>query len=193
MVTVKVLSSTGGTYFEMTGFGGGGYGGIQDLGRGRKANIFSLWDGGRDDKAQYEWHNEEMGVRVSDFAGEGTGKKSMMDFDWKINQPYTMWVEGWKEDGIWRTHNYVEGNGQSFEMAKFSRKTQPLWGDSFYAFLEDWWGQGCNTKREAEFTDPQIWIEGKKVKISKVTFSYNDGEDHSREVCIKRKKLPGTI
>ena len=185
MVTVKVLSSTGGTYFEMTGFGGGGYGGIQDLGRGRKANIFSLWDGGQDDKAQYDWHNEEKGVRVSGFGGEGTGMKSMMDFDWKMNEPYTMWVEGLKEDGIWKIQNHVEGNGQEFDMARFSRKTQPTRADAFYAFLEDWWGEGCYTKREAEFTDPHIWIDGKKVQVSKVSFTDNDGEDRSREVCIK--------
>ena len=90
-IEAKPTAAPNGTYFCQLGFHGG-YFGIQQLGNGKKVSIFSIWDGSS--------HNPEStvkelranaifakdGVNVQRFGGEGSGIKSMMAYDWKLNQ-----------------------------------------------------------------------------------------------------------
>ena len=156
----------------MAGFHPGGYSGIQQTGRGRHA-IFSLWDGGEDDKAQNVWYNKEKGVTLHNFGGEGTGGKSFMDYNWKDGKTYTMEVEGKVKNGVWTVKNNLRGNGQSFSMAEFSVRRPPLTVGDFSAFIEDFGTEGCHVKRDAEYFDPKMSINGKSVPVSEAKFAAN--------------------
>ena len=162
------------TYFEIAGCLPGVYSGIQQSGRGRLA-IFSLWDaddgfGDGSDKAKVVSHNKAKGVRISGFGGEGTGGKTIMDYNWKIGKTYKMVVKARLKNGVWKVRNKLHGNGQSFQMAVLSRKQTVCTMNSFYAFIEDWGDEGCAIKREAEYFNPKISIDGQSVPVSGVTF-----------------------
>ncbi len=78
-----VEKSTSNTYFMACGFRAG-YFGIQELGKGKKIVIFSVWDPGRQNDPNSVKTEERVkvlfegeGVKVSRFGGEGTGGKSI--------------------------------------------------------------------------------------------------------------------
>ena len=91
---VQVEQSAEGTYFCVCGFGHG-YFGIQELRRGAKVIIFSVWDPGKqnnpeavevEQRVKLEYQGES--VRVKRFGNEGTGGQSFYDFDWKPGRRY---------------------------------------------------------------------------------------------------------
>jgi len=97
-VEMTVEQSTRGSYFMACGWTGG-YFGIQELGDGRKAAIFSVWDAakGDDPKAvrpedRVELLHEGEGVRIKRFGGEGTGGQCMLDFSWKVGEVHRFLV-----------------------------------------------------------------------------------------------------
>ncbi|MHC4331948.1 MAG: DUF3472 domain-containing protein, partial [Planctomycetota bacterium] len=89
---VTVQKSYPGSYFCVCGFRHG-YFGIQELWEGRKVVIFSVWDPGKQDNPnavpedrRVKVLHEGDGVRVSRFGNEGTGGKSMFDYQWKVGE-----------------------------------------------------------------------------------------------------------
>ena len=88
--TVQVEKSTDCTYFMVVGFGPGGYCGIQQLPKNKRKAIFSMWN---QDYNNVYLVNAGEGVEVTEFGGEGTGIKTMRDFDWKEGEEITFHVE----------------------------------------------------------------------------------------------------
>ncbi|MCK5835540.1 MAG: DUF3472 domain-containing protein [Lentisphaeria bacterium] len=90
-IEAKPQKAPNGTYFCQLGFNGG-YMGIQKLGNGKKICIFSIWDGAshnaqhtaKELRANATFKKE--GVTVQRFGGEGSGIKSMMPYEWKLNE-----------------------------------------------------------------------------------------------------------
>ena len=96
---VTVQKSYPGSYFCVCGFKHG-YFGIQELSQGGKVVIFSVWEAGNqnnpdavaEDRRVKVLHEGE-GVRVSRFGNEGTGGKSMFDYQWKVAETYKCMVK----------------------------------------------------------------------------------------------------
>src|SRR5205085_10027720 len=100
---VTIDDSAPGTYFMVCGWDKG-YFGLQELGRGQKLLLFSVWDSGQNDPASVAeeqrtklLHKDDK-VRVGRFGGEGTGGQSFYDYDWKAGQTYRLLVTS-KVDG----------------------------------------------------------------------------------------------
>ncbi len=147
---VAVEKSVPGSYFMAVGFSCG-YCGIQELSSGRKVAIFSVWDPG--DQFDFEIKADSVdekirtknlyageGVTVSRFGGEGTGGKSMMDFDWKVGETYRFAVHV-RKDGASRAAftGYLWRDGAWFRIATFSTlqtKGEPAIR-KVYSFVED--------------------------------------------------------
>ena len=145
--TVNVDLSTDSTYFCVVGFTPGGYAGIQEISPGNKVAIFSFWNDGSDSVSLIE---QGAGVTVSTFGGEGTGLKSMKNFDWEVETDVTFTVIG-KNMGpapgsgsgknIWRVacfYTYDNSGTWNF-MAEYERTgADPVGTGGFYSFVEDW-------------------------------------------------------
>src|SRR5688572_33125835 len=89
---MAVEKSVPGSYFMACGFRHG-YFGIQELSRGRKVVIFSVWDPTKGDEAakvpleqRVEVLHNDPEVEVKRFGGEGTGGQSFFKYDWKIGE-----------------------------------------------------------------------------------------------------------
>jgi hypothetical protein len=90
-IEAKPVLAPNGTYFCQLGFSGG-YLGIQKLGDGKKICIFSIWDGSSNNSQHTDKELRanaifaRKGVQVRRFGGEGSGIKSMMPYNWKLNE-----------------------------------------------------------------------------------------------------------
>jgi len=116
------------------------------LGKGRKIVIFSLWDPGKQndqksvkDEDRVKVLYEGEGVKVSRFGGEGTGGKSMFDYDWKLNETQrfllkastdasTMTVTGWF---------YLNDKKEWKKLATFQTTARKGLLRGLYSFIED--------------------------------------------------------
>lgn len=114
----KALVSAPGTYFSTLNFHEG-YFGFQELANGKKVIIFSVWDpgvSGLDNKTkpgeipvdkQTQLVAKGDLVKTNRFGGEGTGGKSMLDYDWKIGEPIKFLVTAYYKDN--NTRQVVSG------------------------------------------------------------------------------------
>jgi len=166
--TVNVDLSTSSTYFCVVGFTPGGYAGIQEISPGNKVAIFSFWNDGSDSVSLIE---QGAGVTVSTFGGEGTGLKSMKDFDWEVETDVTFTVVGrnvgpapsGSGKNIWRVacfYMYKNSGTWNF-MAEYERTgADPVGTGGFYSFVEDWdrsnGAEGNLIQRRATFKNPMI-------------------------------------
>ena len=196
--TVTVKESTDCTYFCVVGWSPGGYSGIQQIDQDRRVAIFSMWNEGKNSVEEVD-HGD--GVVVTEFGGEGTGLKSMKDFQWKEGEEVTFTIEGklnetfprqkcpWPKPAqyTWTVSCWFEADSQRYFMASFRRTSPqlPLSPGGFYSFVEDWYRgseecQGHGTRRSAEFSRPMIGqCLLKRAMFTKV----EDGED--RFACEK--------
>jgi hypothetical protein len=157
---MEVLESTRGSYFMACGWNTG-YFGVQELGRGRKVVLFSVWDAARGDDANAVAAEERVrvlhegeGVRVSRFGGEGTGGKCMFDYDWKLEERCRFLVRS-SVNGEWTSYSgyfYLTAERQWKHLVTFQTRTggKPLQG--YYSFVEDFRRDGrspLETRRAA--------------------------------------------
>ena len=166
---VEVDQSAAGSYFMVCGWNTG-YFGIQEIRPGKKVVLFSVWDNSSnsniDDPDQVK-ESERVGilhsgkgVQVSRFGGEGTGGKSMFDFDWKIGQTYrclvTSKVAGERTE--YSGYFYLPDEKTWKHLATFSTITggAPLKG--YYSFVEDFRRNGESTKQIRKAKFGQSWI-----------------------------------
>jgi len=213
-VNVKVLNSADNTYFCTVGFGPGGYSGIQQTpdrskARSGKLAIFSLWNYGSDG-VNTEFVNQRDGVVESAFGGEGTGRKSWVNYPWQVGVKTGLKIKGKLVDrstSLWQVDGYVkrlDNPNEWIHMASFTRASHQdilsPWG--FYSFVEDWdrfgCAQGFRYKREAEFTEPYAIVDGKEVTLSRPSFrSVGDGIDRFANGLVVQEVLgskgPGSV
>ena len=122
-------------------------------------------------------------VFIDNFGGEGTGLKSMKDFDWQEGEVVTFQVSGKREDDSWVCSCHIEYRGDTHFMASYRRPgPRPLNRNGFYSFVEDWdrskGAQGHMVCRKAEFLNQKLVINDRGFKLRKATFTkVEDGRD----------------
>lgn len=177
--SVIVRNSYDCTYFMVTGWGPGGYCGIQQLPNNERKAIFSMWN-----EKTYSVEAVEVGpgVEASKFGGEGTGIKTMLSVDWQEDNLITFKVKAYLIDNYWFTecHFSLHENGPFRLMAvlKRSAKGGPILSrQGFYSFIEDFnrckTAKGWKKLRKAEFLRPRLTrpSDGLKVDLSEAKFT----------------------
>ncbi|RBP39099.1 uncharacterized protein DUF5077 [Roseimicrobium gellanilyticum] len=199
----RVETSTAGSYFMVCGWNTG-YFGVQELGKGRKVGIFSVWDPTKGDNPEavkledrVEILAQGKDVKVSRFGGEGTGGKSMTDFPWEIGETlrcvvqarvegektaYTGWLWQPKEKA-WKL------------MATFRVHTggKPLSG--LYSFVEDFRrdGKSVHEVRRAVFGNGWVrTVEGQTQPLTKARFTHSKAPTEAGEL-IDAGHAPGGL
>jgi hypothetical protein len=189
----RVEKSTAGSYFMVCGWNTG-YFGVQELGKGHKVGIFSVWDpttGDNPNAVKLEDRVEILAqgkdVKVSRFGGEGTGGKSMTDFPWEIGETlrcvvqarvegektaYTGWLWQPKEK-TWKL------------MATFRVRTggKPLSG--LYSFVEDFRRDGKSVHEERRAVFGNGWVrtvDGQTQPLTKGRFTNSKAPTEAGEL-----------
>lgn len=167
-ISMVVEKSVPGSYFMAAGWNTG-YFGIQELGKGKKVIIFSVWDPTKGDdpnKVKTEERVEclfsDPAMRIKRFGGEGTGGQCMGNFEWKIGETNRFLVRS-IPDGEKTTYTgyvYEPRSEQWRKLVTFRTRTggQPLKG--LYSFVEDFRRdyKSANEARRARFGGG--WVKG---------------------------------
>ena len=177
-----VQQSAPGSYFMVCGWNTG-YFGIQEIRPGKKVVIFSVWDNARGNDPNQVQQSRRVGilhtgkeVQVSRFGGEGTGGKSMFDFDWKIGSTYRCLVTAKPKDDRteYSGYFYLPEQKQWKHLVTFSTITggKPMRG--YYSFVEDFRRNGVSAgqPRRAQFGN--VWVrdeQGKWHNIRRARFT----------------------
>ncbi len=186
-----VRESTRGSYFMVCGWNTG-YFGIQELGDGKKAAIFSVWDpskGDRPESVPLEQRVEVLhtgaDVEVSRFGGEGTGGKSMTPFDWKIGEPVRCLVQATVEGDktayagwLWMPRKQLWKHLVTFRVTTGGK---PLSG--LYSFVEDFRRDGRSVKEERRCEFGNGWVktvDGSVQPVARGTFTASKAENEAR-------------
>lgn len=142
---MAIQKSTSGSYFMACGWNTG-YFGLQELYRGGKVAIFSVWDPTTGDdpasvptEERVELLHQGEGARIRRFGGEGTGGQCMIDFDWKLGQTnrflVVAGVEGQKTAYSGYLHDPAQGKWR--HLVTFRTRTQGALLKGLYSFVED--------------------------------------------------------
>ncbi len=176
-------SSAEGTYFMACGFSLG-YFGIQELDRGKKVLIFSIWDPGDQNNPNAVAADQRVkllakgpSTRVKRFGGEGTGGQSFVDLDWKLGQTYRFLVKA-SPDGDVRTavaaYFQEPGDGGWTHVATFSTLTKTKRLTGLYSFIEDFRRDRVSLTKPLRATFGNAWVvdaEGKPRPLTKARFT----------------------
>ena len=166
----QVEQSAAGSYFMVCGWNTG-YFGIQEIRPGRKVVIFSVWDptrgndpGAVDPSQRVGILHEGEGVRVSRFGGEGTGGKSMFDFDWQVGQTYRCLVTATANEKRteYAGYFYLPDQQRWKHLVTFSTITggKPLKG--YYSFVEDFRRNGRSAQQARVARFGNVWVRDTK-------------------------------
>jgi len=174
---IIVRDSYPATFFMACGFHRG-YFGMQEINRRRKVVIFSVWDPRSKeqdprkvkagDRVVAMGHGE--GVVVTRFGNEGTGGKSMWEYDWKVGRAYRFCLQAEPSPGA-TTYTgwfYLEEKRAWKRIASFkvTGKAETLRG--LYSFVEDWRGHAAHKfPRRALFGN--AWVRDADGKWSECT------------------------
>jgi len=179
---VTVENSFPGSYFCVCGFKHG-YFGIQELRQGRKVVLFSVWEPGNQDnqdtvpqdrrvKVLYEGQD----VRISRFGNEGTGGKSMFDYQWKVGDTYKCMVKASVEGDrtTYEAYFYINEEKKWKHLATFQTITGGDYLSGYYSFVEDFLrnGQSAQNVRRARYGNGWVKTEdGKWLPLIQATFT----------------------
>ena len=150
--------------------------------------IFSLWDDGHNVVIEKK---KGDGVTVDTFNGEGRGKKSIKQLDWRPNKEIIFEVKGEYNDEIngWDIQCNVKLYHEIHHLATFQRAGDNKIQDNFKfsSFVEDYKRNansvGCLYERSAIFISPEIRYKAngkdKTIKLDKARFrkDQNAGQD----------------
>lgn len=171
-----------------------GYFGIQELGDGRKVAIFSVWDPAKGDNPEnvpleqrVEVLHEGSDVEVSRFGGEGTGRKSLMPFEWKIGEKVRCIVQT-KVEGEKTAYTgwlYLPAKHEWQHLVTFRVKTggRPLSG--LYSFVEDFRRDTQSVKEErcCEFGNGWVQtVDGGLKAITEARFTCSLSENEAQDL-----------
>lgn len=142
---LTVEKSVPGSYFMACGFRHG-YFGIQELSRGRKVVLFSVWDPTKGDDAakvppeqRVEILHQDPDVEVKRFGGEGTGGQCFFKYDWQTGETCHFLVRA-KVDGdksAYAAYFYVAQAKDWKHLVTFRTRTGGDRLASPYSFIED--------------------------------------------------------
>ena len=169
---LTVEKSVPGSYFMACGFRHG-YFGIQELSRGRKVVIFSVWDPTKGDEAakvpleqRVEVLHNDPEVEVKRFGGEGTGGQSFFKYDWKIGETcrflVRVKVEG--EKSAYAGYFYVPQTKSWKHLVTFRTRTGGDRLKGLYSFVEDFRRdtKSATEVRRASFSNGWVMSNGWK-------------------------------
>ena len=179
---VKVEKSYPGTYFCTNGFNHG-YFGIQEIFGGKKVVIFSVWDPGKQnnpdvveqDRRVKVLHTGE-GVRISRFGNEGTGGKSMFDYDWEVGQTYKFLIQA-EVDGdrtTYAAYFYLNEEKKWKHLASFQTITGGDYLKGYYSFVEDFWRNGTSATKSRRAHYSNGWVrtrDGHWISLTRARFT----------------------
>lgn len=163
---VTVDRSAPGSYFMVCGWGDG-YFGIQELSSGKKVVIFSVWEPSKTNRPQDVAEDARVrlveqgdGVNIGRFGGEGTGGRSLFEFDWQPGTTYRCFVTA-KIDGPrteYAGYFYLPETRKWKHLVTFSTPNggRPL-GD-YYSFIEDFVRNGKTARQVHEARFGNSWI-----------------------------------
>ncbi|MEK7993746.1 MAG: DUF3472 domain-containing protein [Planctomycetota bacterium] len=169
---VTVEKSYPGSYFCVCGFKHG-YFGIQELARGGKVVIFSVWDPGNQDNPntvsedrRVKVLHEGQGVRVSRFGNEGTGGKSMFDYEWDVGQTYKCMVKASVEGDrtTYAAYFYLNEEKSWKHLATFQTITGGDYLSGYYSFIEDFLRNGDSARNIRQARYGNGWVKTKEGK-----------------------------
>ncbi|MGK0188617.1 MAG: endonuclease/exonuclease/phosphatase family metal-dependent hydrolase [Verrucomicrobiales bacterium] len=181
---VQVEQSAAGTYFCVCGFNHG-YFGIQELRRGKKVAIFSIWDPGKQNdpnavdegqRVQLRFQGED--VQVKRFGNEGTGGQSFYPLEWTTGERYRFAVSAELiEDGKRTAYTGWIGLPGEAKWKKLVTFATLAKGDvlaGYYSFVEDFRRnrESAEQTRRARFGP--AWVqdtEGNWSQLSKARFT----------------------
>lgn len=179
---VTVEKSYPGSYFCVCGFNHG-YFGIQELWEGRKIVIFSVWDPGDKNNPdavsvdrRVKVLHEGQGVRISRFGNEGTGGKSMFDYQWKLGDTYKCMIKT-SVDGIRTTYAayfYINEEDKWKHLATFQTITGGDFLSGYYSFVEDFLRNGESSRNVRRARYGNGWVKtnaGKWLPLTQATFT----------------------
>ena len=167
---VTVERSVPGSYFMACGFRHG-YFGIQELSRGRKVVIFSVWDptkGDEADKVPLEQRVEILhhapDVEVKRFGGEGTGGQSFFKYDWKTGETCHFLVRA-KVEGdktAYAGYFYLPQDKAWKHLVTFRTRTGGDKLEGLYSFVEDFRRdtKSATESRRAQFANGWVLAAG---------------------------------
>lgn len=179
---IRVDESAEGSYFMVCGFRMG-YFGIQELTRGRKVVLFSVWDPskGNDPNAVEQDRrvrvlHQDPDVRVRRFGGEGTGGQCFFDFDWKKGATYRCLVTARTSDGntAFSGRFYLPEKQEWKHLVTFETITGGHTLRGYHSFVEDFRRNRISTThvRKAHFGNGWVQdLEGKWHALTKARFT----------------------
>ena len=163
---VTVEKSVPGSYFCVCGFKHG-YFGIQELGRGRKVVIFSVWDPGRQDNPNAVAEDRRVkvlyegeGVRIRRFGNEGTGGQCMYDYDWQVGGMYRCMVKATVEGDrtSYAAFFYMPDKQEWKHLATFQTITGGDYLEGYYSFVEDFRRDGRSAQQAHRARYHNGWV-----------------------------------
>jgi len=179
---VTVERSYPGSYFCVCGFRHG-YFGIQELWQGKKVVLFSVWDPGKQNNPnavpedrQVKVLHEGKGVRVSRFGNEGTGGKSMFDYQWKVGETYKCMVKTSVEGDRtkYSAYFYLNEENKWKHLATFQTITGGDYLSGYYSFVEDFLRNGDSSRNIRRARYGNGWIktkDGEWRPLTRATFT----------------------
>ncbi len=177
-----IEQSAAGSYFMVCGWNTG-YFGIQEISPGKKVVIFSVWDNSQGNDPNSVEQSRRVGilhegenVRVSRFGGEGTGGKSMFDFDWQIGQTYRCLVTAKPNDDRteYSGYFYLPHEKEWKHLVTFSTITGGKYLRGYYSFVEDFRRNGVSATqpRVARFGNAFIRdVDGQWQSVDRARFT----------------------
>jgi Domain of unknown function (DUF3472) len=181
-VDVQVDSSADGTYFMVCGWDSG-YFGLQELPKGKKLILFSVWDPNDQDdpdsvpeeKRVKTLHKDDQ-VRVGRFGGEGTGGQSFFDYNWKIGETYRFLVTAKKngDRSEYSGYFFVPEQNSWKHLVTFSTPNGGKLLKGHYSFVEDFRRNRVSTTKTRRAHYSNGWFQtpaGEWQPITKARFT----------------------
>lgn len=188
---MTVEQSVPGSYFMACGFRHG-YFGIQELSRGRKVVIFSVWDPTRGDDARkvppdqrVEVLHHDPQVEVKRFGGEGTGGQSFFPYDWKVGETcrflVRVKVEG--EKSAYSGYFYLPREKAWKHLVTFRTRTGGDRLKGLYSFVEDFRRdtKSATEARRATFTNGWVFANDRWQPLPTARFTASGASWEAKE------------
>jgi len=167
---LTVEKSVPGSYFMACGFNHG-YFGIQELGKGKKVVIFSVWDPtkGDDPNAVADEHRVEVLYKADDvvarrFGGEGTGGQSFFDYDWRIGETYRFLVKATvaERKTAYAAYLFLPESKTWKHLVTFRTFTGGDRLKGLYSFIEDFRRDGKSATEVRRATFSNGWVQNRQ-------------------------------
>lgn len=179
---VTIDQSAPGTYFCVSAFAMG-YCGLQELDKGKKVLLFSVWDPGDQndpskvkDEQRVKLLYQDPDVRIGRFGNEGTGGQSFFDLDWKIGVTYRILISA-KLDGdrtAYGCHLFDPEKQAWRHLVTFSTLAKGKRLEGCYSFVEDFRRNRVSATqvRSARFGNGWLkTVDGQWVALTKARFT----------------------